>query len=299
MPTIRNPNDGTSASPALRSDLNLGTIGKLPVWSQAPHGDQRSILTAVKAAGYRGTQGGDPVLSRELGLGCTTGGRVNKPGEIAPLAARWKQAGYEAASLHVGWGHESDAEIDVLVREILAASANEDLPITIETHRATITQDTWRTVQFVERHPEVRFNADYSHWYTGLEMVYGDWEAKLAFLQPVFDRVRFFHGRCGNSGGMQMPLNHPSMERALGHFRELWTRSCLGFLKTAQPGDFVPFNPELLNPSINYAPTYPHPNGTWDEGSDRWQDALAMSQMAQECFVEAKRRLGQTSAAGG
>lgn len=291
MSLIRNPNDGTTSAPYLRNDLNLGTLNTLPAWSAAPRGDHRDILTAVKAAGYRGTQGGDVVISRELALGCTTGGRVNEPGEIAPLAAQWKQAGYEAATLHVGWGHESDAEIDVLVREILTASAQEGLPITIETHRATITQDTWRTVQIVERHPDIRFNADFSHWYTGLEMVYGDWEEKLAFLQPVFDRVRFFHGRCGNSGVMQMPLSHPSMERALGHFRELWTRSCQGFLKTAKPGDFVPFNPELLDPGINYAPTYPHPNGTWDEGSDRWHDALRMTEIAQECFAEAQRRL--------
>ncbi len=119
-------------------------------------------------------------------------------------------------------------------------------------------------------------------------MVYGDWAGKLAFLEPVFERVRFFHGRIGNSGCIQMPLSHPSMPRAIGHFRELWTRSCAGFLRSAKPGDWIAFAPELLHPAINYAPTSRGPNGTYDEASDRWQEALQMLTMAGECFAAAR-----------
>ncbi|MCE9615926.1 MAG: hypothetical protein K8T26_16770 [Lentisphaerae bacterium] len=290
MVAIRNMNDGTRAAPYLRTDFNLGGLTDLPGWSAGPRGDARAVLSAIKAAGYRGTQGGDPALSRELGLGCTSGGRVNKPGEIAGLAAAWKRAGYEAATLHVGWGHESDAEVDRLVHEIIRASAQEDLPLYIETHRATITQDTWRTVRLVERIPEVRFNADFSHWYSGLEMPYGNWEEKLAFLQPVFERVRFMHARCGNSSHIQVALDHPSMEKALGHFREMWTRSMAGFIKTAGPGDFLSFNPELLAPAINYAQTFRQSDGTYREASDRWLDALALTRLAEACFQEGQRR---------
>ncbi len=288
MAAIRNTNDGTKNTPYLRPDLNLGTLQGLPTWSQRPAGEGVELLRAIQAAGYRGTQGGEVDASRSLGLGVTTGGRVNKPGEIARAAANWKQAGYEAATLHVGWGHEDDATCDILVREIIAASGNEDLPLYIETHRATITQDTWRTVQLVERNPDIRFNADFSHWYTGLEMPYGNWVEKCAFLQPVFDRVRFFHGRCGNSSVMQLPLDHPSMVAAMDHFRDLWTRSCGGFLVSAKPGDFISFNPELLG--NNYAPTSRQADGTWQEGGDRWQDALAMTKIAQECFAAAAQK---------
>ena len=52
-------------------------------------------------------------------------------------------------------------------------------------------QDMYRTVRAVERNPEIMINGDFSHWYTGQEMPYGDWEQKLAFIQPVFDRVGF------------------------------------------------------------------------------------------------------------
>src|SRR5262245_49132736 len=130
MTAIRNMNDGTQAAPYLRPDFNFGGLTDLPDWSRGPRGlDARGTLAAIKAAGYRGTQGGDPALSRELGLGCNGGGRVDRPEDAAGLAAKWKQAGFAAVTVHVARGHESDAEVDALVRAIVQASRNEDLPI--------------------------------------------------------------------------------------------------------------------------------------------------------------------------
>ncbi len=299
-PTVPAANDGTATAPYLRTDFNMGNLLSLPATSACPRGDLRTVLSGIKAAGYRGVQGGDAELAlcRELGLGCTTSGRVNRPGEIAPLAAAWKRAGFEAATLHVGWGHESDAEADVLVREIIAAARAEDLPIAVETHRATITQDTWRTVQLVERHPDLRINLDFSHWYTGLEMPYGDYAEKLAFLAPVWERVVFVHARCGNSSQIQVALAHPSMTTAMGHFRQAWTLAFAGFLHHARPGDFLSFNPELLHPEINYARSFKDASGQWVEDSDRWQDALALTAVARECFAAARARVGGGAAGG-
>ena len=53
---------------------------------------------------------------------------------------------------------------------------------------------------------EIRFNGDFSHYYTGQEMVYGDIEAKWTFMQPIFDRVRFIHARIGSPGCMQVDI---------------------------------------------------------------------------------------------
>jgi hypothetical protein len=285
-------NDGTQAAPRLLPLINMGNLAHLPAWSQAPKEDDDHLPQKLRDAGFGGIQGGITPAYTALGMTVATGGRINKPGEIAPLAALWKKEGYACATLHVGWGHEDDALVDTLVREIIAAGRNEALPIFIETHRATITQDTWRTVRMIERNPDVRINADFSHWYTGLEMVYGDWAEKLDFLAPVFERVRFFHGRIGNSGAIQMPLSHPSMPAAIAHFRELWTRSFAGFLASAKPGDWIGFAPELLFPHINYAPTWPTPRGTWDEASDRWLEAQQLLGLARESFALARVAAG-------
>ena len=291
MAAPRNTTDHSTRAPALRCYINAGNVDTLPTYSTGPRGELRTKLAAIKAAGFEGVQGYDPKSCREFGLGCAGGGRYNQVADVALSVKQMKAEGFECGTVHVAWGHESDAEVDALVREICTVSAGEDFPIYIETHRATITQDTWRTVKMVERNPDVRFNADFSHWYTGLEMPYGDLSAKFDFLQPVFDRVRFFHGRMGNSSHIQLPLAEPSMPKAVEHFREMWTRSMAGFLRSAKAGDYIVFAPELLHPEINYARTFVNASGQRVEESDRWTEALLYATIARECFAQAQQRV--------
>nr|MBA3710174.1 hypothetical protein [Planctomycetota bacterium] len=241
-------------------------------------------------------QGGNRAIARRLGLGWTGGGRIDRPEQAEPFAAELKAAGADAASVHVGWGMESDEDIDRVVAAIIRASESHAVPIYVETHRATITQDIWRTVRMVERHPGIRLNADFSHWYTGLEMAYGDFEQKLTFLQPVFDRVRFVHGRIGNPSHMQVDVKDGTGLIFVDHFREMWTRSFVGFLRTAKPGDYISFNPELLPAKIWYARLFPRPDGTLDEETDRWQQALVLTRIARACFAEAQARIARAGA---
>ena len=167
----------------------------------------------------------------------------------------------------------------------------------IETHRSTITQDLWRTVQIARRFPEVRFNGDFSHYYCGQELVYGDWSRKLDFMQPIFDRIGFIHGRIASPGCIQMPIDedlhsHPSASTGavnyVAHFRELWTRAMTGFLSQAGPGDLLVFAPELLRSKISYARQFRFGDGVVTEETDRYEQALRHKQLAIECFAEAK-----------
>jgi hypothetical protein len=290
--SIAATNDGSRRAPRLRLDLNLDTLTNLPEWSAAPRGGDSAVAEGILAAGYEGVQAADAARFRRYGLAAATLARANAPREIEPLARRWAREGYDCGTLHLAWGFEEDDEVDALVRAVITASEEHGIPLYIETHRATITQDPWRTLRMVERNPGVRFNGDFSHWYTGLEMVYGDIERKFDLLQPVFDRVRFIHARAGNGGHIQVPLADPSMAAALEHFREMWTRSMVGFLREARPGDYLIFAPELLEPGINYARRFRGADGTWQEDGDRWEDALALVTVAKECFAEAQRRAG-------
>lgn len=284
-------NDGTTAAPYLRTDLNLGSVADLPTWSSGPRGDLQSMLRAIRDAGYRGVQGGDPAAARALGLGYTTGGYIGVPEEADAQARRAKEEGAEACTLQVGWGHESDLEIDRFVAAVIEASVKHRVPVYIETHRGTITQDTWRTVQLVARHPDVRFNADLSHWYTGLEMKRGDIQARFAFLEPVFARVRFLHGRIGNAACMQVDCGDGTSGEYVEHFREMWTRCFVGFLRAATPGDYCCFAPELLPTRNYYARLVPDGQGGRREECDRWQQALVLTRIAQQAFAQAQQRL--------
>ncbi len=286
---IPNVHFATNEKPSLRLDLNMGTVHGLPEWSTGPKCEGAAFYEAVRDAGFAGVQGGDIALARSAGLGVTGSSRVNRPGEALDLARQWQDAGLDCVTLHVGTELYSDEEMFAVAEDVVAASDRTGFPLYIETHRATITQDIWRTVQLVTRLPEIRFNGDFSHWYCGCEMIYGDLEAKFDLLAPVFERVRHFHGRIASPGCMQVGIGDGNPD-FIAHFREMWTRGFVGFLRTAAPGDAICFAPEIL-PGPNYARLFPGPDGMLREETDRWAEALKMNAIAAACFAEAERRV--------
>ncbi len=271
----------------LHLEINWSSILHLPETSSGFRKTDSERLEMIAAQGYTGVQGGDPNLIRASGLRFTDTGSVRHPDQADAVARAAVLSKAEAITLHVGTGFENDTEMDVLIRAILEASQKHQVPLYIETHRATITQDAWRTVQAVQRFPEMRFNLDFSHWYTGLEWVYGDMDAKLEFIAPVLDRTRYIHARIGDSGSIQVGLNTPDMPRHIAVFEQVWTRAVQGFLSTPAPAEVLSFVPELLHPSINYARVFPDQNGVYLEESDRWLESWQLVEIGRNCFSNA------------
>lgn len=294
---ISNTNDGSTAQPYLRYDLNVGTISGVIETSDAPRGDAMAVHLALKEAGFGGVQGGDRTACAALGLGRTWWGRVDAVGDADRIAAEAAGEGYDCVTLHVGTGFEDDAESLRLLAAVVAASDRRKVPLFVETHRATATNDPWRTLQYVRELPELRFNADLSHWYTGAEMHYGDLDRKFDLLKPVFDRVGFIHGRIGSPGCIQVDIGAGGAETDalpfVKHFREMWTRCFAGFLASARPGDYLCFTPELLSADIFYARKFRGPDGVLREEGDRWQQARLYCRVAGECWQAALDRLGK------
>jgi len=270
--------------PKLRLYFNALALEGLTPFTEGP-------IAAIKSAGYDGIQLIQPLdqtaltEARTLNLGTCGSARINTASEADAVAQQAADHGLECLTIHLGWGMESDLEGAHLIESILAATQKHKIPLYPETHRATLFQDLQRTVQFVARFPEIRFNGDFSHWYTGSEMVYGGFENKLAYIQPVIDRVRFLHGRIGSPGCMQVAVAENDPAPYVAHFRTLWTRCFEAYLRDPAPSQpFITFTPELLAPEIFYARTF---QGA--EESDRWQQSLLLTQLARDCFAIAER----------
>ena len=270
--------------------INAGTLWSLPEWSMAPKGLTEQLQT-LAAQGVVAVQHPFPDALDACPLPIAGMGRVDRAADADRIAARHKAAGYLSTTLHVGSGLESDDEIDRLVSAIIEAGVRHGHPMLVETHRATVTQDIRRTLDMVTRLPEVRFTADLSHWYTGQEMAYGDFTGRLDRLAPVFERVRYIHGRIGSPCCMQVALAGAADERSfVQHYRELWQRCAAGFLATAEAGEVLPFAPELLPHSIRtpegenhlyYARCFDTGDGNRREESDRWTQAAYLWEIAE------------------
>lgn len=276
----------------LRNYITMQSVESMPRFSGS---SQWEMLDAIQDAGYHGVQFGDAHPSATIaecvrrGLGMAQFRAIRVPSDAGPAAESLAAEGAECGIVHLGWSFEDDSEAAHLIEAVITAAERYDVPLYVETHRATITQDMWRTVGFVRKFPELRFNGDFSHWYTGSEMVYGSFEQKLKFIQPVLERVRFLHGRIGNPGCIQVDLGDGDVKEHpyILHFKKLWTAAFAGFLITAKTTDNICFTPELLNPEIYYARVFPHAPGKHLEESDRWEQSLLLTRIARDCFAEA------------
>ena len=291
-------NDGSDCAPRLVPFLNLGGLEDLPESSSGyalAQADLPDQLKQIRDAGFEGVQHWcephvvEAVQQSDL-LFTVTGG-VRENGDADQQVGEAKACGAECITVHAGWGLESDDRMDELVDEILAAEEAHGIGCYVETHRSTMTQDNFRTAQLSRRRPRLGFNGDFSHWYTGLEMPYAGVNRVMAATENVFDRVRHFHGRIGNSGCIQVDIG-PDLETALGRpnvqdFVTMWTRAFRGFKQAAGPGDWLAFAPELLKPEINYARTFSGPDGKPREEGDRWQQALLYLELANHCWDQA------------
>ena len=291
-------NDQTQDLPKLKVYLNTDNLHGLPVESEWGGVTEENAITKLLADGFEGIQVGENPLPfkpdtrlRRCGLH-----RINTVGEAEEVFRQHLDAGDECITLHVGWGIEDDEEVHALVRDILNASERTGLPAFIETHRATITQDMWRTVQLTKAFPDIRFNADFSHWYCGQEMVYGNFEAKLDFLQPVFDRVGFIHARIAAPGIIQAAIEGADAKPRLAvganyleHFKHMWMRAMAGFRNHAGSGDVLVFAPELLCSEIYYARLVPDADGNLREASDRYHEAKIYLDLARKCWQEIEK----------
>jgi hypothetical protein len=291
-------NTGHADCPRLRVYMNLDTLIDHPEFNLQNERGLRSCFDRLQADGFEGVQYTKNVPF-QAGVDFPHCGvdRINTECEAEPVAARHSDRGELCVTLHVGWGIEDDSEVFRLVEGVLSAAVKYNLPMFIETHRSTITQDLWRTVQIAKHFPEVRFNADFSHYYCGLDMVYGDWSLKMAFMEPIFSRIAFMHGRIASPGCMQVPIERDFTARPrqahgkadyLMHFKDLWTRAMSGFLGSAQPGDFLIFAPEILPPKTYYARMFPNQYGQLVEETDRYAQALLYRDLARVCFADAK-----------
>jgi len=289
-------NDRSADAPKLRVYLNLNNLDDLRADSKGPGRDAPDLDVRLAADGFEGVQlTSDAPPPARFKLPHCGLDRISIPADADPVVAKHRNRGDQCLTVHAGWGIEDDAEMFRLVEAILAASRKHGLPVFLETHRATITQDMWRTVAITKEFPEVRFNGDFSHYYCGQEMVYGGMAMKLAFMAPIFKRVGFMHGRIASPGGMQVPVGSltgtPRMAHGvsdyLADFREMWTLAMRGFLSGAGSGDVLIFAPELLSGTHYYARLFPDASGRLVEESDRYAEALLYRDFARECFASA------------
>lgn len=281
--------DGLQRAPRLLAGISFATLADLPDWSAGPRGTPAEVCAVLKAVGYEAVQALDPKPAQEAGLIPTGLARIFDDVDLMrETAAKWRDAGCDCTTVQLGMGLESNDEMARLAEALLEISVQEKHPLFLETHRATLTQDIKRTLDLIDRFPELRFNGDFGHWYIGHELTYGDMDMKFERMRPVFARTRFLHLRVSSNAFGQLTASDPAEVRHLDYYRRMWKACFEAFLKDARPGEYFAVHPELLPARAFYPKMIAGPDGLPREESDRWTEAAFLIDVARQCFADAE-----------
>ncbi|WP_308633913.1 sugar phosphate isomerase/epimerase family protein [Paenibacillus silvisoli] len=167
-------------------------------------------------------------------------------------------------------GHSLDSSSKSVetIGAYLEMAAKEGMPLYVETHRDSATQDLKRLGNIVRQLPDMKLMVDLSHLLVSGEITddlydsYGEW------LDPVLERAAGFHGRISNGEQIQVSIDSVHDEIAESYAR-LWQKGISGWKRSVDNDLPFRFTVELGPPP--YALTVPAESGGRIELYDRLQ----------------------------
>jgi sugar phosphate isomerase/epimerase len=281
-------NDGSANPPRMRIQQSMWGMIDL-----APGGGQWSLierLDKIAGAGFGGIesnckteQEADELAGllddRKLALGYIA--HAPTVDDLLPHIEFAHRARAEYLTIQVKGSLKASPEIADLLKEMYAIVNDAGLPLFIETHRDTVTQDLRRTNKVIKRLKKIRFTGDFSHYVVAGSLGYPWSEEIWENFRPIAERCSCWHGRIGFGQQVQNDIGDGSGELSQ-QFRKLWAMGMTGWMKQAVPGDILPFTCEL-GPIY-----YSIPDLSGKEISNRWQQALVIRQLANEAWADAQ-----------
>jgi hypothetical protein len=162
------------------------------------------------------------------------------------------------------------------LRRCLQIAQGAGFQTVIETHRDRMTTDLRFTLQLMDAVPELRMNADLSHFVVGQEFAWPVGQGDHELMHRVVERADMFHGRVASREQVQIPISWDYHRPWLDLFSGWWEHGFRHWRERSAPGDDLCFITEL-GPPMWYAMT--GPDGK--EMSDRWHEALMLKDHVQ------------------
>jgi hypothetical protein len=218
---------------------------------------------------------------RDSGLMVGVGFPAYDGQSFRPLAEQAKALGVSFLNAQVHDAFVADATVVTRLETLYAECDAVGIPLFIETHRGTITQDLLRTIAYGSQVPRLRYTLDASHYVVAGEVTQPRSTPHFAAaLAEIIRRTASIHARVSNGEQVQVDIGDGT-GTLVETYRDWWMSAYRHWLAEALPGDFFPFVCEL-GPAP-YAITAPRgiavPAGT--ELSDRFAQALVFKRIAE------------------
>jgi hypothetical protein len=162
-----------------------------------------------------------------------------------------------------------------IIQKWMANAADAGVQLLFETHRDSILNDLYYTLQMIDAVPEMRLCADLSHFVIDREMPIPLSDTNFAYIQRILERSDCFQGRISNREQIQVPIGFPQHQEWVNTFKGWWKDGMRLWRDRSGDDATLAFLCELGPPS--YAIT----DAQGNELSDRWEEALII-----KCWIE-------------
>lgn len=164
------------------------------------------------------------------------------------------------------------------------------VPVLVETHRNTITNDLWATRECLDGLPDLPLLADLSHYVCGQEMNLPISPRNDALIERILAHAQAFHGRVSSAEQIQLEISFECHRPWVDQFMAWWRRGFADWLSRAHGGDSLTFTCEL-GPAP-YAITDRH----GFDRSNRWEEAQRMRHMVRQLWDDLVAHPGDAAA---
>ena len=169
-------------------------------------------------------------------------------------------------------------EMIPVIRAWLAIGAEEGLPLQFETHRDSITNDLFSTLQLLDAVPAMELSADLSHYVVDRELSLPVPAKTQAMFEQVMARAGSFQGRVATGQHIQVPLDFPQHRPWVALFEGWWKSGFANWRARHSADEDLIFLCEL-------GPTeYAITGADGLELSDRWAEALQLRALAKAAW---------------
>ncbi len=148
------------------------------------------------------------------------------------------------------------------------------VPMLFETHRDSLLNDLFYTLQVLDAVPDLRLCADLSHFVVDREMRIPLSDTDTGYIQRILEHSDMFQGRVANREQVQVQIGFPQHQEWVETFQGWWKTGMRLWRERNADDATLHFLCELGPPP--YAIT----DGDQKELSDRWEEALQIREWA-------------------
>jgi hypothetical protein len=217
-------------------------------------------------------------LYEEYGLDCMINAFPFQPDDMKPLYGLARELDARLVNIIGGVMPIRPEDAVPVIRRWMSEADEAGIPILFETHRDSLLNDLYYTLQVMDLVPEMRLCADLSHFVVDREMREPISDRDQAYIDLVLGRSDCFQGRVASREQIQIQVDFPQHREWVEIFKGWWKAGMRSWRKRNDDDARLIFLCELGPPPYAITDANRH------ELSDRWEEALTIRKWAEEIW---------------